>query len=134
SRRRRPDAAPGDRRGADLRGAQDRPGDEEDPRAGPDGPRARRGRRARARRWRRGLHDPAVPRAGAGAAGQEDPGAGVVMSATDRQILIWTIIGTLLVLGTLTFIIVANKAWREAREAIARRRRAALEPEIFRYA
>lgn len=56
------------------------------------------------------------------------------MTATDREILIWTIIGTLLVLGTLTFIIVANKAWREAREAIARRRRATLEPEIFRYA
>ncbi|HKQ97152.1 MAG TPA: HEAT repeat domain-containing protein [Candidatus Polarisedimenticolia bacterium] len=56
------------------------------------------------------------------------------MSATDREILIWTIIGTLLVLGTMTFIIVANKAWREAREAIARRRRATFEPEIFRYA
>lgn len=56
------------------------------------------------------------------------------MNATDREILIWTIIGTLAVLGSLTFVIVANKAWREAREAIARRRRAVLEPEIFRYA
>lgn len=56
------------------------------------------------------------------------------MTATDREILIWTIIGTLSVLGALTFVIVANKAWRETREAIARRRRAVLEPEVFRYA
>jgi len=56
------------------------------------------------------------------------------MTYSDREILILTIAVTVGVLALITLVIVLNKAWREAREAFDRRRRAALEPEVFRYA
>ena len=56
------------------------------------------------------------------------------MGSSDREILILTIAVVVGVLALVTLVIILNKAWREAREAFDRRRRAALEPEIFRYA
>jgi HEAT repeat protein len=56
------------------------------------------------------------------------------MTWSDREILLVVITGTVSVLAALTLLIVFNKAWREAREALDRRRRVTLEPEVFRYA
>src|SRR5262245_14962280 len=56
------------------------------------------------------------------------------MSYSDRELLVLVIVGTLTVLSALTLLIILNKAWREAREAMDRRRRATLEPKVFRYA
>jgi HEAT repeat protein len=56
------------------------------------------------------------------------------MTYSDREILVMVIIGIISVLSALTLLIILNKAWREAREAMDRRRRATLEPEVFRYA
>jgi len=55
------------------------------------------------------------------------------MNYSDRELLVMVIIGTMSVLTALTVLIVANKAWREAREAMDRHRRAVLEPDVFRY-
>ena len=56
------------------------------------------------------------------------------MTYSDRELLVMVIIGIVSVLSALTLLIILNKAWREAREAMDRRRRATLEPEVFRYA
>jgi len=55
------------------------------------------------------------------------------MSYSDRELLVMVIVGTLGVLLSLTLLIILNKAWRETREAMDRRRRAVLEPEVFQY-
>ena len=55
------------------------------------------------------------------------------MNYTDHELLVLFIIGIGVVLAALTFLIVVNKAWRETREAFDRRRRAVLEPDVFRY-
>lgn len=55
------------------------------------------------------------------------------MTYSDRELLVMVIVGTLGVLLSLTLLIILNKAWRETREAMDRRRRAILEPEVFRY-
>ncbi|HEU4402036.1 MAG TPA: HEAT repeat domain-containing protein [Candidatus Polarisedimenticolia bacterium] len=51
-----------------------------------------------------------------------------------HEILIRLIVGTGLLLGALTLLIAVNKAAREVREALDRRRRAILEPAVFEYA
>jgi HEAT repeat protein len=56
------------------------------------------------------------------------------MNYSDRELLVMVIVGIVSVLSALTLLIILNKAWREAREAMDRRRRATLEPEVFRYA
>src|SRR5262245_7059772 len=56
------------------------------------------------------------------------------MTYSDREILVMVIVAIVSVLSALTVLIILNKAWREAREAMDRRRRATLEPDIFRYA
>src|SRR5262245_22303399 len=56
------------------------------------------------------------------------------MTYSDREILVMVIITVISVLSALTVLIILNKAWREAREAMDRHRRATLEPDVFRYA
>jgi HEAT repeat protein len=51
-----------------------------------------------------------------------------------HDLLIRLILATGVLLGGLTLLIVVNKAAREAREALDRRRRALLEPAVFEYA
>lgn len=51
-----------------------------------------------------------------------------------RSIVVHIIVWVGSILGALTLLIIVNKALREAREALARRRRAVLEPLVFQYA
>jgi HEAT repeat protein len=55
------------------------------------------------------------------------------MNAPMHLVLLYLIRGTGALLAGLTLLIIANKAWREWREAAERRRRALLEPAVFQY-
>lgn len=55
------------------------------------------------------------------------------MGYSTHELLLFFIYGIAGLLGGLTLLIVGNKAWREGRETLNRRRRSVLEPGIFKY-